>query len=219
MSHAVDIRVNIDAGIRSHIPTLRPDELSQLEENIIRDGCQSPLIVWGNGGNILLDGHNRYDICTRHDLEYYVESIDLPDRDAALAWIEENQLGRRNLTADQFAYFIGRKYERMKKAHGGDRGNQYSPTGKNFQLPETAEVIGREHGITGRTVRNAADYAANIDVIADAIGWSSKRRSITNNGAEVRRQIIQKLMLGRKRALTSRVMRRIWQCRKEPRYQ
>jgi hypothetical protein len=36
-------------------------------------------------------------------------------RRAAEAWIEENQLGRRNLTPDQFAYFVGRKLDRMKK--------------------------------------------------------------------------------------------------------
>ena len=107
--------IRIDERIRSHIPPLRADELAQLEENILRDGCQSPLIVW-NG--VLIDGHNRYEICTRNGLVYETTEIDLPDFDAAIAWIEDNQLGRRNLTADQFAYFIGRKYERAKKSEG-----------------------------------------------------------------------------------------------------
>src|SRR6478752_6290523 len=99
--------VKIDERFRSHISVLRPDEYRQLEENILAHGCQSPLIVWGD---VLLDGHNRYEICTRHGVQFHVETVNLPDFDAAIAWIEDNQLGRRNLTQDQFAYYVGRKY-------------------------------------------------------------------------------------------------------------
>lgn len=47
----------------------------------------------------ILDGHNRYEICTRLWIEF--ETIDADDcltREAAIAWIVANQLGRRNLT-------------------------------------------------------------------------------------------------------------------------
>jgi hypothetical protein len=52
--------IRIDERLRSHISPLRADERAQLEENLLRDGCQSPLIVWDG---VLLDGHNRYEIC------------------------------------------------------------------------------------------------------------------------------------------------------------
>jgi site-specific DNA-methyltransferase (adenine-specific) len=139
--------------------------LAQLEENIVRHGCQSPLIVWTETG-ILLDGHNRYAICTRLGLPFAVEHIELGNQDEALAWIEENQLGRRNLTPDQFAYFIGRKYERLRK-----QGARTDLTcDQNDQKLATAEQIGQEHGIGPATVRRAADYANNVDAIADALG-------------------------------------------------
>ena len=49
-----------------------------------------------------LDGHNRYEICTRLGIEFEtVEVEDCPDREAALAWIAANQLGRRNLDQSQ----------------------------------------------------------------------------------------------------------------------
>ena len=95
--------VTIHERIKSHIPPLRPEELNQLEENIKREGCRSPLVVW-NG--VLVDGHNRYDICRRNGLPFAIEQRSFADLDAVIVWVEENQLGRRNLTADQFAYFI-----------------------------------------------------------------------------------------------------------------
>src|SRR4051794_11213152 len=94
-----EMQIRIDERLRSHIPALKPDEYLQLEQNILAHGCQSPLIAWGD---ILLDGHNRYEICNRHGVPFRTETVNLPDFEAATAWIEENQLGRRNLTTDQF---------------------------------------------------------------------------------------------------------------------
>jgi len=36
-----------------------------LAKNIIEDGCRDPLVTW-NG--MLLDGHNRYEICLKHSI-------------------------------------------------------------------------------------------------------------------------------------------------------
>ena len=159
--------IRIDERIRSHIPPLRADELAQLEENILRDGCRTPLTLWGD---VLIDGHNRYAICQSHEIPFKVEHLAFNSLEAALEWVETNQLGRRNLTPDQFAYFIGRKYERQKARHGGNRGNQYTlASDQNDQLP-TAERIASEHGISAPTVRRAAEFARNVDAIADEIG-------------------------------------------------
>ena len=159
--------IRVDQRIRSHIPPLRADELAQLEENILRDGCRTPLTLWGD---VLIDGHNRFAICQWHELPFKVEQRAFRSLEAALEWVETNQLGRRNLTPDQIAYFIGRKYEREKARHGGNRGNQYmAPSDQNDQLP-TAERIASEHGISAPTVRRAAEFARNVDAIADEIG-------------------------------------------------
>lgn len=47
---------------------------------------------------VLLDGHNRLDICRRHGIEFKTEELDFDSRDDAKLWIVQNQLGRRNLT-------------------------------------------------------------------------------------------------------------------------
>ena len=45
----------------------------------------------------LLDGHNRYEICTRLDLPFEIEEMQFDDRNSAMLWIIDNQNGRRNL--------------------------------------------------------------------------------------------------------------------------
>lgn len=77
------------------IPPLAIEEFNQLEKNIIADGCRDPLLTW-NG--ILIDGHNRYEICTKHGLEFNVVEKDFADSSAAKLWMIDNQNGRRNLT-------------------------------------------------------------------------------------------------------------------------
>ena len=97
------VLVQIDPEFQRLIPPLRPDELAQLEANILRDGCFEPLSVW-RGRGLLMDGHNRLKFCQQHNIESdKVEEISLPDREHVKAWIVERQLGRRNLTDDQRA--------------------------------------------------------------------------------------------------------------------
>src|SRR4051812_11072656 len=177
------MQIRIDDRLRSHIPALKTDEYRQLEENILAYGCQSPLIVWGD---VLLDGHNRYDICNRHGVPFRVETVNLPDFDAALAWIEDNQLGRRNLTPNQFAYFIGRKYERLKKAQGGTGANQYTDDEQSDQndhsaKPEkTSQIIAGQHGISAPTVRRAENFAHDVDEIAHTFGDDARARLLAD---------------------------------------
>jgi N6-adenosine-specific RNA methylase IME4 len=90
--------MNIDREFKNLIPALLPDEYKQLEANIRRDGCHEPLSVW-NG--ILVDGHNRYEICQQHGIKFDTRAIAFASRDRAKVWIGERQLGRRNISDDQ----------------------------------------------------------------------------------------------------------------------
>jgi hypothetical protein len=105
--------VTIDPDFEALIPKLRPEEFEQLERNIRRDGCRDMLRTW-NG--VLIDGHNRYHICKKHGIGFGQTEVELQDRDAALLWIEQNQLGRRNLTDDQRAIIAGRAANRQAEA-------------------------------------------------------------------------------------------------------
>ena len=92
--------MKIDEAFRAMIPPLSDDEKRLLEDSIAEEGCREALIVWREEG-ILLDGHHRFDICTRLGIKYETCELSLPSRDAAVEWMVKNQLGRRNLTPEQ----------------------------------------------------------------------------------------------------------------------
>lgn len=53
--------------------------------------------------DILVDGHNRYEICTKHKLPFKTNSMIFDDREEVEIWIIQNQFGRRNLDMYQKA--------------------------------------------------------------------------------------------------------------------
>lgn len=109
----------IDPEFQSLIPVIGDQERTQLETSLREAGgiLRDRLVVWDSpDGWVLLDGHNRVDILLKLDpdgdpespgiMESDVQVLSLtalPDRAAALLWIETNQVSRRNLTDDQRA--------------------------------------------------------------------------------------------------------------------
>lgn len=92
----------IDPEFQSLIPPLSTDEYTQLEKNIVKDGIRDALIVWpqGDGNDILIDGHNRFNISVAHaGIRFEIKRMSFKDRDEAKRWIILNQFGRRNLSA------------------------------------------------------------------------------------------------------------------------
>ena len=152
----------VDKEFRKLIPPLTDEERLGLEENLLRDGCLDPVIVWSER-RILLDGHNRKEICDRYGIDYDTRELSLPNRDAAADWIDAHQLGRRNLTPDQMSLLRGRRYNRLKKEHGGDRKTNVSS--RHFDDLKTAGKLAREHGVSPRTVERDGEYAEAVDKI------------------------------------------------------
>ena len=85
----------IDTEFKSVLPPLDDEERAGLEKMLLAEGCRDPLVVW-NG--LLIDGHNRYEICQRHGLPYRVIEKSFPDRASARVWMRQNQGSKRNLT-------------------------------------------------------------------------------------------------------------------------
>ena len=90
--------LNVDPELRDLIPPLTEEEHQMLEDSIVRDGCDTPLVVW-NG--TIVDGHNRYEICQRRGIPFAYEEMDFKNREAAMIWAIERQLARRNLNSYQ----------------------------------------------------------------------------------------------------------------------
>ena len=160
-------RLKIDPEFQSKIPPLTFEELNLLEANILEEGrIISPLIVW-NG--LIVDGHNRFAILKNHpEIEYTVLEKEFANRYEAIVWICKNQLGRRNLTPQQFKYLIGQRYEAEKQAHGGERKatDKICPLTSSHQ---TRASIAQEAKVSEGFVQNAAGYAKGVDAAEDAV--------------------------------------------------
>lgn len=154
--------LRIDPEFASLIPPLAPEELAQLEQNILADGCREPLVTWAEEG-VLLDGHNRCRICQEHDVVFDVREISLPDRDAAMRWIIGNQFGRRNLTPYQRAE-LAMKLEPLIADKAKDRQRQ---AGQEKLPQNSAEAVE-----TRRELASVAgvshDTISKVKVIAES---------------------------------------------------
>ena len=77
------------------IPALSVEEFKQLEQNCLAEGIREKIITW-NG--FIIDGHNRFEIATRWNLEYETETKRFKDENEVKEWMIHNQFGRRNLS-------------------------------------------------------------------------------------------------------------------------
>jgi len=166
----VATEIIIDPEFSALIPSISPEELAQLEANLIKDGCRDALVVWA-GENILLDGHNRKVICGKRAIPYRVRAIGLPDRDAAADWIDANQLGRRNLTPDQISLLRGRIYNRAKKtkAEAGAIGGASKAQNDTCLADDTAHRLAVQHGVSPATIKRDGQFAAAVEKLTPAM--------------------------------------------------
>ena len=70
-------KLRIDKDFQELIRPLFKNEYLQLEENLIADGCREPIAVWND---VIVDGHNRYKICTEHQIPFAVEEMSFNSR-------------------------------------------------------------------------------------------------------------------------------------------
>ncbi len=150
----------IDSEFHALIPPLSDDERAQLEANILAEGCRDALVIWDG---IILDGHNRFEICERLKMEYRTKAIELKDRAAAVEWIIRNQFGRRNLSAYQRAE-LALKLEPIIAAKAKDRmlAGKSDPVQKSSQ-GKTRESLASVAGVSHDTIHKAKVIAARAD--------------------------------------------------------
>lgn len=153
----------VDSEFSALIPPLSAEERQQLEENIVEHGgARDPLVVWAAAGKFtLLDGHNRYEICTRLGVPFDIHEMRFKSRDEAADWIDRNQLGRRNLDPRAMSLLRGRIYNRTKGKQGGDK----KSIGQNVRLIDNASTLAAEHGVTEKTIRRDGKFAEAVEAL------------------------------------------------------
>jgi N6-adenosine-specific RNA methylase IME4 len=108
---------------------------------------------------LLIDGHNRYEICTKNGIGFETVERDFADRSEAIEWIIRNQFGRRNLTAyvrTQLALRLKETIAKRAKANqvagggGGKAGCQKS--GKVVDAIDTKKEVAKIASVSHDTV-------------------------------------------------------------------
>ena len=87
--------IKIKEEFKNLIPALTKEEYKQLENNCIAEGIREKILIW-NG--FIIDGHNRYEISLKWNLEIQTETKHFKDEEAVKEWMILNQFGRRNLS-------------------------------------------------------------------------------------------------------------------------
>lgn len=135
--------IKIDPEFRDIIPPLTKPEFEQLELNLIEEGCRERIITWNN---YVIDGHNRFNICSKHDLEYEILELNhFEDRHAVIDWMIQNQIGKRNLSGGTISYLRGLKLKRAKQRKLEEEAQKMELEAMNAPAePENVEIDGEE---------------------------------------------------------------------------
>ncbi len=147
--------LTIDPEFKSLTPPLLPEERSGLESMIVSEGCRDALVTW-NG--VLIDGHNRYEICHNHGIPFRVEEKEFESRDDVKIWIIQNQFSRRNLPAYQRSILAlvleplisAKAKENLKTAEPGVRGG--SPCQNSDNPIDTKKELAKIAGVSHDTI-------------------------------------------------------------------
>jgi transcriptional regulator with XRE-family HTH domain len=104
-----ELNITINDELRTYVDPLTPAEHEALERSLLTEGCREALILWRD---VLIDGHNRYAICSQHGIPFRTVQNDSFDsiEDVKL-WMIDNQLARRSVTDFQRGLMALRKKE------------------------------------------------------------------------------------------------------------
>lgn len=218
-SEQIKQNIQILEELRSFIPSPTEDELNQLEQNIIKNGCKDALLLWETTQGvvndssltpnapayILVDGHNRYRICTARNINFNVQLMPFLSLKEVKDYMIDLQLGRRNLTPQQTSYFRGLRYNLEKtekgkydrndhKSHSGTYGendgqkhnSQNGTYDKNSV--STSEKLAKEYKVGRNTILRDAEFAAGLDKLDNDL-----KNAVLSGEIKIGKADIQKL--------------------------
>jgi len=101
------MNITVNEELLAYIDPLTPDEHEALERSILTEGCRDALVLWGE---VLVDGHNRYGICTQHNVPFNtVQNTQFKSMDDVHLWMIDQHLGRRSVSDFQRGVLALRK--------------------------------------------------------------------------------------------------------------
>lgn len=152
----MDIVVNEE--LKAYIDPLTPEEYDSLERSILAEGCRDALVLWGD---VLVDGHNRYGICRKHNLPFQtVQNPRFKSIEDVHLWMIDQHLGRRSISDFQRGVLALRKREIVAE-------RRMRPAAPDAQAPEQspAAVPQKTEGLDTREAIAKAARLSNSQVV------------------------------------------------------
>lgn len=176
--------LKIDPELKSFLPPPSGEEKKELEDGLLKYGyVGAPIYTWHG---YIVDGHNRYELCKKHNIDFPTDELDLGD-DATIVdvmqWMISTQLGRRNLDAVQRVAVV-KKFEKKiqeqakeNMAIGGSADKKGSPNGETLIKKQThtdkelAKMAGVGTGTIARynRVMNSGDNDLKKDMLSGKV--------------------------------------------------
>ena len=151
------MELKIEEKLRDVLIPLTDEKFAALEDDILRNGCIQPIIVW-NG--TIVDGHNRYAICQKHGISLKTVEHDFTDMTEARLWIWSNMKNTREPTDFQkcemvmpFRDEIGS--EAVKRVLAGVAVDPSLNLGEGHLERRTDSILGKMAGVSHDIMRMA----------------------------------------------------------------
>lgn len=157
-------KIQIDEELEKLLPPLSKEDYNILEQSLLNNGFKEyfgRIKIWFPDGNenfnknsvgYIVDGHNRYRICKKHNIElpyYCYEVVYFNSKEEVIRWMYENQLARRNLsemdkyeTVEKYSAFLNE----MAKKNQSDGGKGLSNLTRINTRKEKAKLAGTSDG-------------------------------------------------------------------------
>lgn len=172
-------KYRIDPELNDVLPELSETDYKALEQSLLTDGFKgAPIMVWGD---IIVDGHNRYEICNKHNIPYEVKEIEFASKEEAIIWMVRQQLGRRSLTSlqrikivEKYRPFYKKKAEKNKSLNGGNKiaesENSTTPLTKEEKI-DVREKLAKDADVSTNTYSKGVKIleSGNEELISEII--------------------------------------------------
>lgn len=151
----------IDSELNEVLPDLSDEDYKALEESLLTEGFKgAPIIIW-QGKDIIIDGHNRYQICKKHNIPFEAKEIEFSNKDEVTLWMVKQQMGRRNLTPLQrieLAEKYRPMYRKKAKENQSKAGTEYGNGGIKLtaNLPQTSDTSKKRNSTVDKQLSDIA---------------------------------------------------------------
>ncbi|MEO5658897.1 MAG: hypothetical protein ABIQ90_03740 [Polaromonas sp.] len=147
------MNITVNEDLLAYIDPLTPEEHAALERSLLAEGCRDALVLWGE---VLVDGHNRHGICTRHGIPFNtVQNTRFKSLADVHLWMIDQHLGRRSVSDFQRGVLALRRKDiltaRVQPAAGAPTASESTPEQKPEPVP-TREAIAKAARISSNTV-------------------------------------------------------------------